>query len=63
MKWNGDIRAYKIYDIHYILYIAKPISFADNQFDFIVGCLNPGIAQSKPDRVKDVILMTLNLLI
>ena len=39
------------------------ISFADNQFDFIVGCLNPGIAQSKPDRVKDVILMTLNLLI
>ena len=42
------------------MYISKPICFADNQFDLVVGYFNPCVAQIEVDRVKNTLLVTLD---
>ena len=39
------------------------ICFADNQFDLVVGCFNPCVAQSQSDCIQNVLLMAPDLFI
>ena len=62
-KWNPHIGAYQIHHIHHVLDVPEAICFADDQLDLVVSCFDPGITETKTDRVKDVLLMTPDLLV
>ncbi len=43
-KWNADIRAYQVHHIHHVLYVSEPVRLTNDQLDFVVRCLDAGIA-------------------
>lgn len=56
-----DVGAYQVDHVHHVPDVPEAVCLADDQFDFVVGRLDPRVAHAQADRVRDVLLVAFDL--
>lgn len=56
-----DVGAYQVDHVHHVSDVPEAVCLAGDQFDLVVGRLNPRVARTQADRVRDVLLAAFDL--
>lgn len=56
-----DVGVYQVDHVHRVSDVPEAVCLAGDQFDLVVGRLNPRVARTQADRVRDVLLAAFDL--
>lgn len=60
-EWDADVGAYQVDHVHHVPDVPEAVCLADDQFDLVVGRLDPRVAHAQADCVQDVFLVAFDL--